>query len=223
MAILRAGSSRPYGVAVVCGSGFNAGGISRDGCEFRLPALGPVTGDDGGGYALGLAALGLAFRAWDGRGDSTVLVDLVLKALDAPDMLTLADRLAQQEVSWQQILDLAPLIFRAAVMGDTVACGVLDKHGHEIGISILTILRRLDLAAVPCDVVLGGMVFSGEGPLLLDSIRAVVRPAAPLAAIKRLDVKPVIGAALLALDRAGIDATAALRAYLPDDLRVVPA
>ena len=39
---LRAGSRFPYGVAVVCGTGFNAGGIGKNGREFRLPAMGPL-------------------------------------------------------------------------------------------------------------------------------------------------------------------------------------
>ncbi|HEU5086603.1 MAG TPA: BadF/BadG/BcrA/BcrD ATPase family protein, partial [Roseiflexaceae bacterium] len=48
-AALRAGSSRPWGVVVICGSGINAAIRSVDGREFVLPSLGAISGDWGGG------------------------------------------------------------------------------------------------------------------------------------------------------------------------------
>src|SRR4029450_1429495 len=56
-AVLRAGTERGWGVAVVCGAGINCVGVSPDGRHARFPALGPTTGDWGGGYDLGLAAV----------------------------------------------------------------------------------------------------------------------------------------------------------------------
>src|SRR5205085_2927296 len=49
-AILRAGTERGWGVAVVCGAGINCVGVSADGRHARFPALGAITGDWGGGY-----------------------------------------------------------------------------------------------------------------------------------------------------------------------------
>src|SRR5262249_701343 len=57
-AALRAGSTRPYGVAVICGTGFNACAIAPDGRQAKLHSLGPLTGDWGGGYSLGEAVFG---------------------------------------------------------------------------------------------------------------------------------------------------------------------
>jgi N-acetylglucosamine kinase-like BadF-type ATPase len=85
-----------------------------------------VTGDCAGGEHLGQAALGAAFRAWDGRGAATCLQERVLQALDVPDMSTLAERIVQGQVTTQQIINLAPLVFSAAVAGD--ACPPPD---HE--------------------------------------------------------------------------------------------
>ena len=221
-AILRGGSTRPYGVAIVCGSGFNAGGVGRAGQEFRLPALGEWTGDRAGGCKLGASAMGAAFRAWDGRGQSTRLQTDVLGHFDALDMETLAERIVQGRVLSQDVCALAPLVFRAAVAGDVVAQHLLREQGREIGISILAIARRLNLLAVPCEAVLGGSVFYGEGPLLLDTIHTTVHPTAPHITLKRLDVRPVVGAALLALDSAGVPVDAAwqraLYAALPAPL-----
>ncbi|MBN1964761.1 MAG: ATPase [Anaerolineae bacterium] len=224
IAVFRAGSSQPFGMAVVCGMGFNAGGISRDGCEERFPALGAVTGDRAGGGYIGEAALGAAFRAWDGRGPVTCLQQDVMQALGADTMLALAERLVQNQITHWQIAALTPLVFAAAARGDAVARGLIREQGREIGTAILAILRRLDLLDVSCQAVLGGSVFYGEGTLLMRTVRRAVRPFAPLVEIKRLDMRPVVGAALLAADRAGIVTDQAfahaLQASLPDELRL---
>ena len=72
-AILRAGTERGWGVAVVCGAGINCVGVAPDGRHARFPSLGPITGDWGGGYDLGLAAVSAAARSEDGRGPRTSL------------------------------------------------------------------------------------------------------------------------------------------------------
>lgn len=224
IAVFRAGSSQRFGMAVVCGAGFNAGGIGRDGREVRLPSLGAVTGDCGGGEYLGVAALGAAFRAWDGRGKPTRLQDMVLKTLGAPDMPALAEQLVQGQVTAPQVIALAPLVFSAAAAGDALARRLVRDQGREIGISILAILRRLDLLETACQVVLGGSVFYGEGSLLMNTIKKTICLSAPLAEIKRLETRPVVGALLLAADRAGLVADEVfmsnLRATLPDALKI---
>ena len=76
-ALLRAGSERGWGVAVVCGAGINCVGVAPDGRHARFPALGTITGDWGGGHDLGLAAVAAAARSEDGRGPRTSLEQAV--------------------------------------------------------------------------------------------------------------------------------------------------
>src|SRR5256886_5483984 len=68
-AVLRAGTDRKWGVAVVCGTGMNCAGVGPDGRSVRFPSFGELSGDraHGGGW-LGRSALGAAIRARDGRG-----------------------------------------------------------------------------------------------------------------------------------------------------------
>ena len=72
-AILRAGTERGWGVALVCGAGINCVGVGPDGRHVRYPALGTITGDWGGGFDVGLAGLSAAARSADGRGPRTTL------------------------------------------------------------------------------------------------------------------------------------------------------
>jgi N-acetylglucosamine kinase-like BadF-type ATPase len=219
--IFRAGSRFPYGVGVVCGTGYNAGGISRAGEEFRFPSLGRVTGDCACGGDIAMEAIGKAFRAWDGRGQPTMLADAILRALNAPDFETLAERWVRHELTQQHVNSLTPLVFDVSEAGDPVARDIIRGQGVELGVGARAILRRLDLTEVDCDVVLGGSVFYGKGDLLMNSLKEVVGAAAPQAVVKRLDVPPVAGAVLLAADSLGATISRdTLRSTLPKELQV---
>src|SRR5207247_702389 len=62
-AVLRAGTERGWGVAVVCGAGINCLGLGPDGRQVRFPALGQITGAWCGGQDVVAAGVGDASRS----------------------------------------------------------------------------------------------------------------------------------------------------------------
>src|SRR2546428_5898468 len=72
-AMLRAGTDRGWGVAVVCGTGLNCAGVGPDGGVVRFPSFGELSGDraHGGGW-LGRSALGGSIPARGRRGPRTI-------------------------------------------------------------------------------------------------------------------------------------------------------
>ncbi|NIN65421.1 MAG: ATPase, partial [Anaerolineae bacterium] len=113
MAALRSGLSRPWGVVVICGTGTNAAGRAPDGREIILPGLGHISGDWGGGEEISQQIIRLVMRAWDGRGKSTVLTQMVLEALGAPSVELLLRKLYHHQIDQDQLLGLVPLLFDA--------------------------------------------------------------------------------------------------------------
>ncbi len=206
----------PYGVGVVSGTGFNAGGIGKNGQEFRLAALGLISGDRAGGGRLSEDAVGAAFRSWDGRGEPTLLADAILDALGVSDFESLMERLIRKDIDEQQINELAPLVFEVSEQGDHVARQLIQQQGEELGTAANAILQKLDLADEDCDVVLGGGVCYGKGSLLMDTVKSIVRRIAPRAVVNRLEVPPVVGAALLAADLIRADLNDGFTATLND-------
>jgi len=204
MIALRTGTRRGWGVVVVCGTGFNAGGISPDGQSFRLPGLGWLSGDWGGGGDIAREAVRLVARAWDGRGRPTALTRMVLKALGLFGVEELIARLYRGQIEERHLLELVPLVFEAARLGDEVAQELLIRVGQEVGIAAGAVIRRLGLEGTDVEVILAGSVFKGEGPLLLDTVTQSVHRVAPRAAIRLPELEPVAGAVLLALEGLGI-------------------
>jgi len=93
-AVLRAGTERGWGVAVVCGAGINCVGVAPDGRHARFPSLGPITGDWGGGVDVGQAALFAAARSQDGRGPKTRLEQAVPEHFGLETPLEVAEAIA---------------------------------------------------------------------------------------------------------------------------------
>lgn len=212
-AVMGAGFSRGWGVGIVCGAGFSAGGIAPDGHELQFPSLGPATGDWGGGEEIGLEVLRLAHRSYDGRGAPSLLVDRVPVALGMTSLEELPARMREGSLDWTAVRDvLPPILFDVAQTGDNVARDLVMRIGEEVATSAATIIKRLGMQELEVEVVLGGSVFNGAGSLLLETIEERVRRAAPLARIIRPEFPPVVGAVFQALRFLGIDIDERLRA-----------
>ncbi len=198
---LRAGSERGWGVVLICGSGVNAAGIAPDGRRARLAALGPISGDWGGGDDLGLAALGAAVRARDGRGTRTSLESLVPGFFGLARPIDLTRAIEAGTVPQARLRALSPVVFRAAGSGDEVARSIVDRLADELVVMARAIIGRLALARRRPDVVLAGGIFAARDERFEARIESGIQSAAPGADVRRSDALPVLGAALLALDR----------------------
>lgn len=202
-AVLRAGTDRDWGVAVVCGSGMNCTGVAPGGKTYRFPALGEWSGDWGGGNDVGSSALFHAVRAEDGRGEPTSLRRAVPGhfGMRRPSQVTQALYLGK--VDGRRLNDLPPVVFAEADAGDAIARSIVDRQADEIVAMAATAIARLRLSALDPDVVLGGGLFrSGDAPFF-ERIEAGICAAAPRARIVRLTAPPVVGAAMLGLDEGG--------------------
>lgn len=198
---IRAGSERGWGVALICGSGMNAAGIAPDGRTARLAALGGISGDWGGGGDVGLAALGAAVRARDGRGSRTALETLVPRQFGYRRPIDLTRAIELGSVPQARLRELSPTVFRAAGEGDAVARSIVDRLADELVAMAGAIIRRLNLTRRDPDVVMAGGVFNARDDEFETRIEAGVHAVAPSAVLRRSGAPPVLGAALLGLDR----------------------
>ena len=217
-ALLRAGIEHPPGVAVVCGAGINCSGLLPDGRTARFAAVGKISGDWGGGAFLAEEALWWAARAADGRGQATALSRALPGHFGYDDMAGLIEALHLGDVSAERVHEATPVLFEVAAAGDDVATAVVLRQADEIVALAVSALRRLDLLDEPTDVVLGGGVITAGHRLLLDAIDERLSEQAPKALARVVRTPPVVGAALLGLDRidAEPDAQARLRRAFGD-------
>ncbi|MFZ2015157.1 MAG: BadF/BadG/BcrA/BcrD ATPase family protein [Nocardioides sp.] len=207
-ALLRAGLDEPRGVAVVCGAGINCAGLLPDGTTARFAAVGHISGDWGGGGNLWQEAMWWAARAVDGRGPATRLSEALPRHAGLADMADLIAAVHLGTLSEGECMELTPVLFEVAAAGDEVAEALVRRQAEEVVALAVAAMRRLGILGEPIPVVLGGGVLTAGHPQLMDEITRLLGEQAPGAAPVVVRTPPVVGAALLGLDRLGAPATA---------------
>jgi N-acetylglucosamine kinase-like BadF-type ATPase len=198
-AVLRAGTERGWGIAVTCGAGINCVGVSPAGQVARFPALGEITGDWGGGYDVGLAALSAAARSADGRGPETSLEHAVPDYFGFGSPLEVAEAIHRGRIPTRRAVELAPVVFREAE-SDVVAGQIVTRLAEEIVAFVRAVLDRLEFTDGPVEVLLGGGLLDGGDPRLLEPIDAGLREVGQPTNVRNVEAPPIVGSALAALD-----------------------
>lgn len=219
LALLRAGTDRGWGIAVVCGAGTNCFGRGPDGREVRFASLGEISGDWGGGADVGLAALMAAARSADGRGRRTVLQTAVPAHFGLADPLEVSRAFHTRRFAAIRLAELAAIVF-AVADDDPVAAAILHRLADEVVAFALAALRRLDLSGDDPDVVLGGRLLRALPLPVVETVTQAIRDTAPRARVLVASSEPIVGAALLGLDAIAADPDAKQRARAELDAAV---
>jgi N-acetylglucosamine kinase-like BadF-type ATPase len=199
-AALRAGTDEPFGVVIIAGTGSVVAGRNQKGEEYRSLGLGSLYGEFGSETDLSEIALRAVAEAFTGRGPQTALTSLVCEAADVASVVDLLDGTARARIDATRF---APLVKRAAADGDPVARGLLAHVGSMLGGTAVHVLLTLGMDRTGFDIVLARGMFVGGGGEVVDALEACVRPVAPDARLKLLEIPPVVGSSLMALDLAG--------------------
>ena len=184
-------------MAVVCGAGINCVGVAPDGRHARFPALGAITGDWGGGYDVGLAAVSAAARSEDGRGPETSLERSVPAHFGLATPTELAEaihRSGSRSAAWRSCPPSS-----SPGGDDRVAGEIVDRLASEVVALARVALTRLDLADEPVEVLLGGGLLqsAADGRLARRSVRRAGRGGPRSRSIddSRASCRPIVGAA----------------------------
>lgn len=211
--MLKGGTDHGWGIALVCGGGANACACSAHGSWVTLRGLGYESGMRGGGLDMLRDILHYAFLSHDGTGPRSVLEEAVLKATGASDydalqlmlLQTMQDMTGNNELL-HRALDVVPLVFQAATAGDAACKRILLAQAGSLAEGVTGLVHRMSFEHEAVDVVLGGSLFLGENPLLIDRLTLLVHREAPHAVLHRPFLDPVLGAYIMALERTGRNA-----------------
>ena len=202
-AVLRAGVTRGFGVASVAGTGGSTTGMNRTGQMFRTFAI--SYGEGCGAHGLIHGALDAMARAHHGRCEHSAMTSRFLKTLGyatVPDLFEAVSRGREHGVS----ASLAPIVLDTANDGDEIAMGIAASVGSQHGADVVGVARNLGMLNDDFEVVCSGGVHRADSPSFRDAFAMAVASAAPRATISILRTPPVVGAVIMALESAGVDA-----------------
>ena len=149
------------GILVIAGTGSNAIGRCADGSLHGAGGWGPVLGDEGSGYWIGLAAIRAALHAQD-RAPARAPVPAPTQTAGAPasillreiqahwnlaslgELVALANLRAPSDTSAPpDFAALAPVVARCAALGDPLASHILQRAGEELAALVGLVERKM--------------------------------------------------------------------------------
>ncbi len=189
------------GVCALAGTGAFVHGRTRDGRTCHLDGLGPLLGDHGGGYEIGLRALQAAARSgWHPRHRVSFARDVFEacggRADDAYGWSLVPYMAAPHDRS--EIAQFARPVVAAAAKGDPVAGRILREAAASLAATVYDVVDRLQMAGDDYAFIgTGGIIASSD--FYWEHLCRDVRTFAPGFKPVRSDLPAVIGVALSTL------------------------
>lgn len=198
---LRAGANHPWGIVVLAGSGSVVAGRNEAGEEFRTLGLGPMYGDFGGSTEISEEGIRAVAESFTGLGPTTALTKRFVEELGRRSVADLLEFVSRQD---PPISRLASALLEEADEGDGVARAIAERAGTALGANAGLVARTLGMQGSTFEIVLAGGVLRAGSRTVEQALKKELRRSAPSAFPVRLEVPPVVGAALRALENLGL-------------------
>lgn len=159
---LESGSESKNKIIIIAGAGSNCFGINEDGKQAGASGWDFILADEGSGYSVGLKALKAIVKAYDGRGEKTLLSKTILEELNLNEIPDLVKWAYGGLFPKDKISALAETVSNTAKMGDKVSIDILAEEAEEAVISVTTVANKLGFKDKDFDLVLVGGLFKCE-------------------------------------------------------------
>lgn len=133
-------SGKP-GSILIAGTGSIMFGKDSAGEIHRVGGFGRFIGDQGSGYHIGKQGLTMLAKAFDGRGEKTILSDLVKEKfnIDTPEIL-----ITEIYKNNFDIASVAPLVIEAAEKEDEVCLSIIEEECHELILHLFAMQKKIN-------------------------------------------------------------------------------
>lgn len=192
-----------HGIVVLAGTGSFVSAIGPDGERLTLDGLGPVLGDYGSGYQIGLAGMRAAMSSSWAPERKTALETLVPSELGVTSVHDVFDLVYAQPIGRSRIASVARAVVRAAEDGDAVARKIILQAADDISDVLTDVVHRLGLEESDWAMVASGGIAQNCEMYWARVCERALKIAPNLRPI-RPKLRPCVGAALLALREMGV-------------------
>ncbi len=206
-----AAAGRTWGVMVHAGTGSWVLGRTAHGKQARMGGMGPILGDGGSGWDLGLRGIRAALRSsWSAR-TRTSLAEAVPPVLGVSRLHSIVGRpITTGQITRAQIAAVAPVVIREAAAGDAIALRALEQAATSLAELCALVLDELQIVGQGYPLIGMAGVIQGS-PLYWRLVSERILEHDPTLVSEVPPLKMVVGAALEAMRRAGVEVSSDLR------------
>ncbi len=145
IAVLGAHVGNP-GIVLIAGTGSIVYGFGNNEEIVRAGGWGPLLGDEGSGFWIGLNALKEIIKASENRGKKTSLKKLILKKLNIKNLRELVNFTYQPSLPRREIASLAPLVIKEMQKGDKRAVKIINEGLEELAITCRSVMESISIS-----------------------------------------------------------------------------
>ena len=190
------------GVVALSGTGSDAFFVKDRQILSAVGGWGPLLGDEGSGYDIGLNAIKAAIYAYEGRKEPSALYDLVMERWELERLWDIVGYLAGNPDCRHEVASAAKLCSKAAHMGDRTALRIYEHAALEMMLQARTVIER-HRGEWDGDVVIMGGAWKGH-PRMFEVFKREMELLYPEARVSLPLFEPVVGCAVLRGLREGV-------------------
>ena len=190
------------GALALSGTGSDAFVVKNGKVLVSVGGWGPLFGDEGSGYDIGLRSIKAVIYAYDGRRPPTIMTDMIMEKFQLSDLWDIIYRMNHNPNARHEIASVATITAQAAAMGDRVATEIYRHAAHEMALQAITAIRRAEDDWDGHVITMGG-AWKGH-PAMFHAFVQEVLEAYPAAEIRRPVYDPVVGTVVLGARRRGM-------------------
>lgn len=184
-------SGKP-GSILIAGTGSIMFGKDVQGNIHRVGGFGRFLGDEGSGYMLGKKGLVAVSKEFDGRGNKTLITQLLKEKfkIDSPEIL-----ITEIYKNNFDIASVAPIVIQAAEKNDELALKIIEDETDELVLHISTMQKKLN-EEILLVAFIGGIITNKN--IYSDTLRKKINTKLSHIAVKDAENSPAMGAVLMA-------------------------
>ncbi len=192
------------GLALIAGTGSVGWGRNAAGRTHVTSCWGPI-GDEGSAYWLAEHGINAAFRADDGRGPATKMVDKIIAKIGGPTLRACVTPLYTSQDFRREVSQYAKIVMdlATATPPDEVCKQIVHEGAAEIAHLLATCAEVLGLHTGGYKVAATGSLVT-KVPYYFNLVQTLLHQKHPHATLVLPRFSPGVGAALIALDLIGV-------------------
>lgn len=180
------------GCILIAGTGSILFGKDEDGKVRRVGGFGRLIGDEGSGYSIGRKALNAVTKEIDGRGERTIITELLNNEIDSGIQDKLINKVYKEKLD---VASIAKIVIKAAEKGDEVANKILNDEANELVLYIKAFLEKISTDKL--NISFSGSLIDKRN-FYSDLLKKKIKESLSIVKVVKSVSSPVQGAILLA-------------------------
>ncbi len=158
----------------------------------RVGGFGRLIGDEGSGYSIGRKALNAVSKASDGRGEETLISELLDAKMKSGSSNSIINKVYSENLD---VASVAKIVIQAAEEGDPIAEDILDEEADELVLHILSLINKIRINKL--NIAFSGSLIDNNN-FYSDLLKQKIKSTLPKAKMVKPASSPVSGAIFFA-------------------------